>query len=60
MTRILLPLLALFTLATPAAALAASDGTSNTMMVAELRQRPVAPGVMDYTDDSCMLIAVRG
>jgi hypothetical protein len=58
MTRILLPLLATFTLALPAAAQAASDGTSNTLMVAELRPRPAA-GFMDYTDDSCMGRAVR-
>ena len=36
MTRILLPLLATLTLALPATALAASDGTSNTLMVAEM------------------------
>ncbi|WP_157592081.1 hypothetical protein [Solirubrobacter soli] len=58
MTRILLPLLATFTLALPATALAANDGTSNTIMVAELRQRPVAPSFMDYTDD-VMLTSTR-
>jgi hypothetical protein len=49
MTRILLPLLATFALAMPATASAVSDGTSNTIMVAELRQHPA--GFMDYTDD---------
>ena len=56
MTRILLPLLATFTLALPATALAASDGTSNTLMVAELRPHPT--GFMDYTDD-VMLTSTR-
>lgn len=57
MTR-LLPLLALFALALPATAAAASDGTSNTIMFAELRHHPV--GFMDYTDDSCMNVCAAG
>jgi hypothetical protein len=59
MTRFLLPLLAMFTLALPAAASAASDGTSNTVMFAELRPRPVATGFMDYTDDVPLHSAAR-
>jgi hypothetical protein len=55
MTR-LLPLLAVLALALPATASAAGDGTSNTIMFAELRPRPVATGFMDYTDDSCMAV----
>jgi hypothetical protein len=52
MTRFLLPLAAALVLATPAAASAATDGTSNTLMAAELRPRPVVTGFMDYTDDA--------
>jgi hypothetical protein len=52
MTRALLPLLAALTLALPATASAATDGTSNTLMAAELRPRPVVTGFMDYTDDA--------
>jgi hypothetical protein len=59
MTRILLPLLATVTLALPAAASAASDGTSNTILVAELRPRPVTPGFMDYTDDVMLASSLR-
>jgi hypothetical protein len=44
--------------ATPAAASATTDGTSNTIMFAELRHVP--PGFMDYTDDVCMLRATKG
>jgi hypothetical protein len=47
MTRFLL-IAALVLLATPAAASASTDGTSNTLMVAELAPHP---GFMDYTDD---------
>jgi hypothetical protein len=54
MTRLLLPLLAGLALTLPAAASAASDGTSNTLMVAELRPRPVVTDFMDYTDDALL------
>ena len=49
MTRFLLPLAAALVLVTPAAASAATDGTSNTIMFAELAPHP---GFMDYTDDA--------
>jgi hypothetical protein len=48
MTR-LLPLLAVLALALPATASAATDGTSNTIMVAEVHHAPTR--FMDYTDD---------
>jgi hypothetical protein len=57
MTRLLL-VAAVFLLAAPAVASAASDGTSNTLMVAELAPHP---GFMDYTDDVGFLVPrIRG
>jgi hypothetical protein len=55
MTRILLTAI-LAALALPAAAQAsAADGTSNTLILAELKPRPA--GFMDYTDDLCTVRA---
>jgi hypothetical protein len=52
MTRLLILLAGLaLTAAAPAAASAATDGTSNTIMFAELHHKPILPGFMDYTDD---------
>ena len=55
MTRLIL-LAALAFAATPAAAFAAADGTSNTIMFAELQHKP---GFMDYTDDVPLVRAGR-
>ena len=55
MTR-LLTLLALALAVTPAAASAATDGTSNTIMFAELQHKP---GFMDYTDDVPFMLVGR-
>jgi hypothetical protein len=50
MTRLLIILAAVAgAFAMPAAASAATDGTSNTIMFAELHHKPA--GFMDYTDD---------
>jgi hypothetical protein len=43
--------------AIPTAASAATDGTSNTIVFAELRHAPT--GFMDYTDDVCLRPAKR-
>jgi hypothetical protein len=52
MTRLLIAIAALgLGLAAPAAASAAGDGTSNTIMFAELHHKPILTGFMDYTDD---------
>jgi hypothetical protein len=48
MTRLILLAALAFAAVTPAAASAATDGTSNTIMFAELQHKP---GFMDYTDD---------
>jgi hypothetical protein len=57
MTRLLIALAALACAAVmPAAASAATDGTSNTIMVAELQHKP---GFMDYTDDVAFVRAGR-
>jgi hypothetical protein len=57
MTRLLILLATLaFAVVTPAAASAASDGTSNTVMFAELQHKP---GFMDYTDDVPFVRAAR-